>query len=59
MLVSLVGVAFFRITMVYLLAIILHMGLAGVWIGTAIDWAGRTSVMYFLYRRGKWKQLKI
>jgi putative MATE family efflux protein len=59
MLVSLVGVVFFRITIVYLLAIILNLGLAGVWIGTAIDWAGRTSVMYFLYRRGKWKQLKI
>lgn len=59
MLVSLVGVVFFRITMVYLLAIILGLGLAGVWLGTAIDWAGRTSVMYFLYRRGKWKQLKI
>jgi putative MATE family efflux protein len=59
MLVSLVGVIFFRITMVYLLAVILHLGLAGVWVGTAIDWAGRTSVMYFLYRRGKWKQMKI
>jgi putative MATE family efflux protein len=59
MLVSLVGVVFFRITMVYLLAIILHLGLAGVWLGTAIDWAGRTAVMYVLYRRGKWKQLKI
>jgi putative MATE family efflux protein len=59
MVVSLVGVLFFRITAVYLLAIILHMGLAGVWIGTAIDWAGRTVVMYFMYRRGRWKQLKI
>lgn len=59
MVVSLVGVFLFRITAVYLLAIILKMGLAGVWIGTAIDWAGRSAVMYALYRRGKWKQLKI
>jgi putative MATE family efflux protein len=59
MIVSLVGVFFFRITAVYLLAVVLRMGLAGVWIGTAIDWAGRSAVMYALYRRGKWKALKI
>lgn len=59
MIVSLVGVLFFRITAVYLLAIALGWGLAGVWIGTAIDWAGRSALMYLLYRRGKWKTLKI
>ncbi len=59
MLVSLVGVTFFRITTVYLLAILLGLGLAGVWLGTAIDWAGRTEAMYFMYKRGRWKQLKI
>lgn len=59
MIVSLVGVIFFRITAVYLLAVVLQLGLAGVWIGTAIDWAGRSAVMYLLYRRGKWKTLAI
>ena len=59
MIVSLVGVIFFRITAVYLLAVVLQGGLAGVWIGTAIDWAGRSAVMYLLYRRGKWKTLAI
>jgi putative MATE family efflux protein len=59
MIVSLVGVLFFRITAVYLLAIVLKLGLAGVWIGTAIDWAGRSAVMYVLYRRGRWLTLKI
>ncbi len=59
MIVSLVGVIFFRITAVYLLAVFLQLGLAGVWIGTAIDWAGRSAVMYLLYRRGKWKTLRI
>ncbi len=57
--VSIVGVIFFRITAVYLLAIVLRLGLAGVWLGTATDWAGRTAVMYWMYRTGKWKQLKI
>ncbi len=59
MIVSLVGVLFFRITAVYLLAIVLKLGLAGVWIGTAVDWAGRSAVMYLLYRRGRWLTLKI
>ncbi|MCL4507012.1 MAG: MATE family efflux transporter [Chloroflexi bacterium] len=59
MVVSLVGVFFFRITTVYLLAVMLGLGLAGVWIGTAIDWAGRSTVMYLMYKRGRWKQLKI
>jgi len=59
MIVSFVGVFLFRITAVYLLAIVFKMGLAGVWIGTAIDWAGRTAIMYFLFKRGRWKSLKI
>jgi len=59
MVVSLVGVFFFRITTVYLLAIVLHLGLAGVWIGTAIDWAGRSLIMYILFRQGRWKHMRI
>jgi putative MATE family efflux protein len=57
--VSIIGVVFFRITVVYLLAVYLGLGLAGVWIGTAIDWAGRSLVMYLMYRRGGWKKLRI
>ncbi|HEY3289564.1 MAG TPA: MATE family efflux transporter [Anaerolineae bacterium] len=59
MIVSFIGVFLFRITTVYLLAIVLRLGLAGVWIGTAIDWAGRSLVMYILFRQGKWKHIKI
>ncbi|MCL5996138.1 MAG: MATE family efflux transporter [Chloroflexi bacterium] len=59
MMVSLIGVIFFRIAAVYLLAVVFKLGLAGVWLGTAIDWAGRTAVMYVMFRRGRWKQLKI
>jgi putative MATE family efflux protein len=59
MIVSLVGVFLFRITTVYTLAVVLHLGLAGVWIGTAMDWAGRSFIMYLLFKRGRWKALKI
>jgi putative MATE family efflux protein len=59
MLVSLIGVIFFRIAAVYVLAVVFGLGLAGVWLGTAVDWAGRTVVMYIMYRRGRWKKLRI
>jgi putative MATE family efflux protein len=42
MLVTLFGVLFFRVAVVYLFAIVLGWGLAGVWLGTAVDWAGRS-----------------
>lgn len=54
MIVSLIGVICFRVTAVWLLAIVLQLGLAGVWLGTAIDWAGRAIIMYVMYRQGRW-----
>jgi Na+-driven multidrug efflux pump len=57
--VSLVGVTLFRVPMVYLLAIVLDWGLAGVWWGTTLDWAARATVSYALYRRGRWKRVAI
>jgi putative MATE family efflux protein len=54
MLVSLIGVIFFRVAVVWLLTVQLGLGLAGVWLGTAIDWAGRAIVVYLLFRGGRW-----
>lgn len=59
MIVSLIGSIVLRVSMVWLLAVGLRMGLAGVWIGTAIDWLGRAVIVYVLYRRGRWKQLRV
>jgi len=53
------GVLFFRVAAVYLFAIVFGWGLAGVWLGTAADWAGRATLTYVLYRRGRWKRVQV
>lgn len=59
MIVTVVGTLLFRVSAVYLLAIALHLGLAGVWLGTAVDWAGRAILLYLLFQRGTWKGIKV
>lgn len=59
MLVTFFGVLFFRVAVVYLFAIVLAWGLAGVWLGTAVDWAARSALVFYLFRRGRWKKLEL
>ncbi len=54
---TLAGVLLFRVPVVYLFAVVLGWGLNGVWLGTAVDFAGRTLILYLLYRRGAWTQM--
>jgi putative MATE family efflux protein len=53
------GVLLFRVPVVYLFAIVFHWGLNGVWLATAIDWTGRMAILYWLYRRGRWKKIRL
>ena len=55
--VSLVSVFLFRVPLVYFLAITLNLGLAGIWLGTALDWAAKALTSFWLYRRGAWKRV--
>lgn len=48
-----------RVPVAYLLAVVLRMGLAGIWVTTALDWGFRTLVFLYIYRRGKWKERKV
>ncbi len=57
--VSLFGVACLRVVVVYLFAVVLGWGLAGVWWGTTVDWAGRSALIWLLFRRGRWKEVQV
>ncbi len=57
--VTLFGTTLFRVPVVYLFAVVLHGGVAGVWWGTTTDWVGRSVLMWVLFRRGKWKRAKV
>lgn len=57
--VTLFGAVFLRVCVVYLLAVYLDLGLAGIWWGTAIDWAGRSTLIWLLFRRGGWKRVEV
>jgi putative MATE family efflux protein len=57
--VALLNVVVIRLSVVWLLTQVYPLGLAGVWIGTAVDWTVRAIVLYALYRRGHWKYLKL
>jgi putative MATE family efflux protein len=59
MVVTVVGTLLFRVSAVYLLAIVLDLGLAGVWLGTAVDWTGRAVLLYLLFQRGTWKRIEV
>ena len=59
MVVTVVGTLLFRVSAVYLLAIVLDLGLAGVWLGTAVDWTGRAILLYLLFQRGTWKGIEV
>lgn len=48
-----------RVPIVYLFANVFGWGLNGVWLGTAVDWTCRAALIYFLFRRGRWKLVRL
>lgn len=53
--VMVITIIVFRFGACYLLAIVLGLGLAGVWLATALDWAGRSVGLWWVFKRGVWK----
>lgn len=57
--VTFTGTLLLRVATVYLFVIVFGWGLAGVWLGTAVDWGGRSAITALLYRRGRWKRVQV
>lgn len=55
--VCLISPLIFRLGGTWLLAFVLNMGLAGVWLATAADWMVRSAALLWFFRRGVWKKL--
>jgi putative MATE family efflux protein len=58
-LVGALGVWAVRIPLAWTLAFPAGLGLYGIWITMIADWAVRTAVFSVLYRRGRWKTIKL
>ena len=48
-----------RLGMAYLFVYFLGWGLAGAWLAMVIDWTIRGSFVFFRFRQGDWKKLKV
>ena len=59
LLITYLGIFLIRIPITYLFLDILNLGLAGAWIVMTIDLAIRSSLAFYIFRRGKWKYLQV
>lgn len=57
--VAIIGVWLVRLPLIYWLTLVKGYGLFSIWATTPIDWAVRALVFRILYRRGRWKEIKI
>lgn len=59
MILTISNMVVFRIGLSYLLCMVFHMGLMGVWLGMAADWACRMIFNTIHFCRGKWLDKKL
>ena len=59
LLITYLGIFLIRIPITYLFLDVLNLGLAGAWIVMTIDLAIRSSLAFYIFRRGKWKYLQV
>ncbi|MGI8907289.1 MAG: MATE family efflux transporter [Candidatus Sumerlaeaceae bacterium] len=56
---SLAGSLIVRITACYILTFPLGMGIYGIYVGTFVDWAVRSLMMLYFFRRERWAKLTV
>ena len=59
LLITYLGIFLVRIPITYLFLDVLNLGLAGAWTVMTIDLAIRSSLAFYIFRRGKWKYLQV
>ena len=59
LLITYLGIFLIRIPITYLFLDVLNLGLAGAWIVMTIALAIRSSLAFYIFRRGKWKYLQV
>lgn len=59
LLAAVIGGLLVRVSGAWLLAIVLGLGLRGIWIATAIDWTVRTVILGMVFVRGRWRSLEL
>ena len=59
MIVTIVGTLCIHLPIAYVFGIVLEWGLAGIWFGAALDWIVRAIAVYILFRKGRWRTIKI
>lgn len=57
--ITFIGIWGIRLTLAYLLAIVLKLGLIGAWIGMSIDLVIRGILFFIIFKSGKWKSIKV
>ena len=59
LLITYLGIFLIRIPITYLFLDVLNFGLAGAWIVMTIDLVIRSSLAFYVFRRGKWRYIEI
>ena len=59
MIAAIFGPVAVRISLCYLLAFTFDLGLIGIWIGSTFDWGFRALWLFFIVRKGQWKDIHL
>ncbi len=57
--INFLGLIVLRLSLIYILAYLLGMGLLGIWVGMIIELYIRVSVMYVVFQKGSWMKVKV
>ncbi len=59
MFISIGSVFIFRISFAYILGVVFHLGVIGIWLAMGIDWTVRSIIYIVRFKSGRWKNFKV